>query len=127
MIGSTRQVRVHAYAAPVDMRKGFEGLGAIVRQECGRDLLEGDLFLFVSRRRHRAKVLFFDGTGLCLFVKRLSRGRFAALWRDGTDRTIALTTTELQLFLEGSALVGRVELSPRAIEQIDLVTRVASS
>ena len=127
MIGSTRQVHVHAYAAPVDLRKGFEGLGAIVRQECGRDLLEGDLFLFVSRKRRRAKVLYFDGTGLCLFVKRLARGRFAALWRAGTERTVALTTTELQLFLEGSTLVGRVELSPRAIEQIDLVTRIGVS
>ena len=50
-----------------------------------RDPLSGDVFLFVSRDRVRAKVLHFDGTGLCLYAKRLERGRFAALWRDEGD------------------------------------------
>lgn len=53
--------RVYAYAAPVDMRKGFNGLHALVRERLGREVLEGDLFLFVSRNRIRAKVLLFDG------------------------------------------------------------------
>jgi len=78
MIGSTRGVRVFAYGAPVDLRKGYEGLGALVRNELGRDVLSGDLFLFVNARRGRAKVIFFDGTGLCIYMKRLARGRFAA-------------------------------------------------
>ena len=125
MIGSTRQVRVFAYGAPVDMRKGFEGLSAIVRQGFGRDPLSGDLFLFANRHRKRAKVLHWDGTGLCLYAKRLEKhGRFACLWRDDARREIELTTTELALFLEGSDLVGRVILSPASLGVDDLVSRI---
>jgi transposase len=111
MIGTTRQVRVFACAHPVDMRKGFDGLSAIVTNELNRDPLSGELFLFANRTRKRAKVLMWDGTGLCVFAKRLERGRFANLWREN-GAMVKLTTSELALFLEGSTLVGRVALSP---------------
>lgn len=48
----------------------------------------------------------------CLYVKRLERGRFAALWRDEGVAPVTLTVSELDLFLDGSALVGRVALTP---------------
>jgi transposase len=123
MIGSSRALRVFAYAGPVDMRKSYEGLGALVRNELGRDLLSGELYLFTNRRRTRAKVLLFDGTGLCIYMKRLDKGRFAKLWRDegrGSHRALSMTMSELSLFLEGSELVGRRALSPPAITQEDL-------
>jgi transposase len=66
----------------------------------------------VNATRKRAKVLLWDGTGLCIYAKRLERGRFACLWHDADARVVRLTISELQLFLEGSALVGRVVLSP---------------
>lgn len=115
MIGSTRNVRVLAFATPVDMRKSFDALSALVTDHLKRDVLSGELFLFVGRNRKRAKVLFWDGTGLCVYAKRLERGKFAAPWkREGADATepMKLTTSELTLFLEGSELVGRVPLSP---------------
>ncbi len=112
MIGSTRQVAVYAYGAPADLRKGFDGLTALVTQGLRRDPLSGDLYVFVNRTRKRAKVLLWDGTGLCIYAKRLERGRFACLWRDDDTKTLRLTLSELQLFLEGSTLVGRVALSP---------------
>lgn len=112
MIGSTRQVAVWAYGAPADLRKGFDGLSALVSQRLGQDPLSGDCYLFANRTRKRAKVLLWDGTGLCIYAKRLERGRFACLWRDTEARVMRLTMSELQLFLEGSALVGRVALSP---------------
>jgi transposase len=112
VIGSTRALKAYAYCAPVDMRKGFDGLYGMVRRGIGRDPLSGDLYLFVSRDRKRAKVLVWDGTGLCVYAKRLERGRFASLWTGEPRRNLGLTVTELQLFLEGSALVGRVQLSP---------------
>lgn len=71
LISSSRVLRVYAYAAPVDMRKGFDGLSALVREQLGRDPTSGALYLFVSRNRIRAKVLVWDGTGLCLYAKRL--------------------------------------------------------
>lgn len=114
MIGSTRQLSVHAYAEPVDMRKGFDGLSALVSNRLGKDPVGGDLYLFVSRDRKRAKVLVWDGTGLCVYAKRLEQGRFACVWRDRSRPVLKLTMTELQLFLEGSELVGKVSLSPAA-------------
>jgi transposase len=112
MIGSTRQVTVWAYGAPADLRKGFDGLCGLVTERLRQDPLSGDCYLFLNATRKRAKVLVWDGTGLCIYAKRLERGRFACLWRDATAPVVRLTMSELQLFLEGSALVGRVALSP---------------
>lgn len=104
--------RVYALCAPVDMRRGFEGLWALATQQMGHDVLAGDLFLFLGKDCRRAKVLFFDGTGLCLLHKRLEQGRFACLWRSAHGPVLGLSTAELQLFLEGCALVGKLPLSP---------------
>jgi len=109
VIGSTRSVRVFAYSSPADMRKGFDGLYGLVADHLHHDPLSGDLFLFVSGNRKRAKVLMWDGTGLCLYSKRLEKGRFAQVWG---DTPAELTVAELQLFLEGSHLVGKVRVSP---------------
>ena len=109
MIGSTRSVRVFAYSCPADMRKGFDGLYGLVADQLQHDPLSGDLFLFVSGNRKRAKVLMWDGTGLCLYAKRLEKGRFAQVWGEVATE---LTVAELQLFLEGSHLVGKVRVSP---------------
>ena len=81
MIGILARVPVYAYCEPVDMRKGYEGLSGLVREEVGKDPLSGALYLFTNKRRTRAKVLYFDGTGLCVFAKRLEQGRFVALWK----------------------------------------------
>jgi transposase len=112
MIGSTRQVTVHVYTRPTDMRKSFDTLAFLVSKELGRDILRGDVFLFVGKTRRRAKVLYFDGTGLCLLSKRLEKGRFAAPWQRRQEGALQWTMSELSLFLEGSELVGRVPLSP---------------
>jgi transposase len=124
MIGSTRALRVFAYAAPADLRKGFDGLQAVVASELGRDPLTGDCFLFVNRSRSRAKVLLWDGTGLCIYMKRLEQGRFACLWkRAHGEASLELTLSELSLFLEGSAFVGKMFLSPRKITPSSLAPR----
>ena len=78
MIGLGRRVQVFAFAEPVDMRKSFDTLGAIVREQIARDVLEGALFVFVGKDRRRAKVLFWDGPGMCVLAKRLEKGRFSA-------------------------------------------------
>jgi len=116
MLGSTRNIRVYAYGRPVDMRLGYNGLYGLVTQELGRNPLSGDIFLFVGRDRKRAKALMWDGTGLCVYSKRLERGRFAALWPTEGKEGKVLTVSELQLFLEGSRAVGRYTLSPPEFE-----------
>jgi transposase len=94
------------------MRKQYDGLYALVVSEMKADPLSGNLFLFTNRRRTRAKVLLWDGTGLCLYQKRLERGRFAPLWRRSDEEMFEMTLSELALFLEGSTLVGALRLSP---------------
>ena len=106
-----RRVTVYAYGVPTDMRKGFDGLCALVSQRLERDPLSGDVYLFLSRDRVRAKVLHFDGTGLCIYAKRLERGRFASLWRKEDADPIRLTVSELDLFLDGSTVVGHLALT----------------
>ena len=125
ILGTSRSVRVFAYPEPADLRKGYNGLYGLVQSGLGRDPLSGDLFLFVSRRRCGCKVLVWDGTGLCIFQKRLERGRFASLWRtDG--KTVRLTPSELALFIEGCELIGRRALSPEAMVPLPLAAQVRS-
>ena len=81
----------------------------------GHQVAAGDVFLFVSRNRKRAKVLWYDGTGLCLLAKRLDTGKFAAVW-DCAQGELELTMSELQLLLEGCEVVGRMPLSPPPID-----------
>jgi transposase len=97
------------------MRKQYDSLAVIVTNAMAHEMLSGDLYLFVSKTLTRAKVLYFDGTGMCLFQKRLCRGHFAAPWEGQSE----LTESELQLLLEGAEMVGRVALSPRAVSYED--------
>lgn len=123
MIGLTSSTRIYAWCEPTDMRKGFEGLSAMVRNTMKRDPLDGSLFLFVNRRRTHAKLLHFDGSGLCVLAKRLERGRFVALWNLAKQDTIWLSKAELELFLHGSHLVARFQLAPEPMNEKDLAVR----
>lgn len=116
MIGSTRAIRVFARNRPTDLRKGFDGLYGLVLNELGRDPLEGDLYLFVNSRRTSAKVLLWDGTGLCIYAKRLSRKRFSKLWSDAEQgKPLRMTHAELRLFLEGADMAKKLPISPDEI------------
>jgi transposase len=120
MIGLPRGLSVYAYSEPTDMRKSFGTLGALVAVEMKREVLSGELFLFVSRDRKRAKILYFDGTGMCLFAKRLERGQFAAPWK---QRRHEMTLSELALFVEGIESLGQRPLSPPLLRQSDLTPK----
>ena len=120
MIGSTRAIKVWAYGRPVDLRKGYNGLSSLVMGAMELDPQSGDCFLFTNRNRNRAKVLLWDGTGLCIYMKRLEKGRFARLWGRGGAAPLSLTMSELALFLEGSALIGKHPLSPQPFRKKQL-------
>lgn len=92
-------IRVHLYGQPVDMRKSFDGLYALTRQQLGQDPLSGDLFVFISRRAIQVKVLYFDRSGLCVWSKRLESGRYISDW--SAVRTHEMDWTSLKLLLEG--------------------------
>jgi len=120
MIPQGLLTKVFAYAGPADMRKGYEGLSALVRMEMGKDPLDGGLFLFTNRRRNRAKALFWDGTGLCILSKRLEQGQFPCLWDRPERKTCPLSKGEFLLFLEGCKWVGRIPLGTLPLEWKDL-------
>lgn len=121
MIGLPRSVSVYAFDGPCDMRKSFDTLTALVTEQMKRDVLAGDLYLFVSRDRRRAKVLYFDGTGMCLLAKRLEKGQFSAAWkRAKSKRGFEMTLAELALFIEGSEVAARIALSPALLSKADL-------
>ncbi|MGH3428091.1 MAG: IS66 family insertion sequence element accessory protein TnpB [Mycobacteriales bacterium] len=87
---------------PIDLRWSFDRLAGIVAERIGREARGGALFVFFGKRREVVKVLFFDGTGLCLFYKRLDRGTFripAALWED--PRSMTLDERALDDLLDG--------------------------
>ena len=69
-------VEVFVGLDPIDLRWGFDRLSGLVAERLGREARSGALFLFFGKRRDALKVLFFDGSGLCLFYKRLDRGTF---------------------------------------------------
>ena len=122
MIGVTNG-RVFALARPTDMRKSFDTLARLVEEQLGADPLSGDVYLFVNSRCNRAKVLLWDGTGLCIYMKRLERGRFAAPWKRQDDGAIILSRAELSLFIEGSQLVFMGQLSPDPVEPRRVATK----
>ena len=70
------QTKIYLYAKPIDMRKSFDGLHAIVQSEFRRDIRCGDVFLFLNRRLDRVKLIHWDRDGLAIWMKRLERGTF---------------------------------------------------
>ena len=121
MIGLPRGATVYAFDEPCDMRKSFDTLTALVTERMGHQVLTGDLFLFVGKDRRRAKVLYFDGTGMCVLAKRLEKGQFSAAWkRAKSKRGFEMTLSELALFIEGSEVATRMPLSPALLSKADL-------
>ncbi|HZB87879.1 MAG TPA: IS66 family insertion sequence element accessory protein TnpB [Terracidiphilus sp.] len=86
-------------AGMTDMRRGFPGLSAQVQTVLNQQPYSGHVFVFRGRRGDTIKVLWFDGDGLCLFAKRLERGRF--IWPQATSGTVSLTRAQLSMLLEG--------------------------
>ena len=99
MIAMPAGVRVLVWSSPVDFRKGMDGLCAYVQLTLKADAFAGDLFVFRSRRADRIKVVMYDGTGLCLYHKRLERGRFR--WPPMTEGTVRLSAAQMAALLEG--------------------------
>ena len=91
--------RVWLATGLTDMRKGFDGLALMVQEVLKRNPHEGHLFVFRGKRGGLIKVLWHDGQGMCLFAKRLERGRF--IWPRPADGAVAITPAQLGYLLEG--------------------------
>jgi transposase len=99
MIGLPTGTRVWIAAGVTDMRKGMDGLAALAQTALEQEPFSGHVFVFRGRRGDLLKLVWFDGDGLCLFAKRLERGRF--IWPQANSGTVSLTVAQLSMLLEG--------------------------
>lgn len=94
--------RIWLAAGVTDMRKGFDGLAALVQAQLAEDVFSGHIFVFRGKRGDKIKLLWWSGDGMCLFAKRLEHGRF--IWPNPTTVTsgrVHLTCAQLAMLLEG--------------------------
>ena len=99
MIQITPHMRILVAVAPVDFRKGIDGLAALCRQVLASDPLSGTLFVFCSRRGHAIKCLMYDGQGFWICQKRLSTGRFVGWPKADASGSVRLDAPQLQTLL----------------------------
>jgi transposase len=110
MFGLGPATKIYLGVEAVDMRKGFDGLYGLVRDQLGQDPLSGHLFLFANRARTRLKTLVWDGSGLWVCAKRLERGRFR--WPAATGAaSVTMRPEELAMLVNGMDLA---QVRPRA-------------
>lgn len=99
MIAPPGGVRVLVATKAVDFRKGLEGLAALVKDQMRIDPFSGTVFVFRAKRADRIKLIWWDGTGVCLLAKRLEDGQFR--WPKIQDGTMRLSGAQLSALLEG--------------------------
>jgi len=91
--------KIWVAAGVTDLRRGFQGLTMLVETVLEQAPFSGHVFIFRGKRGDLIKLLWWDGDGLCLFQKRLERGRF--VWPQASSGTVALTRAQLSMLLEG--------------------------
>jgi transposase len=116
MLSLAANVRVYLYTHPVDMRKSFDGLSVLVMDVLEHNPLSGALFAFCNRRGDKIKVLYYDGQGLCLWYKRMERGRFQIPATQGD--AVELSAQELTLLLDGLEVALAARMPRRAIRAV---------
>ena len=99
MIDLKPGTRIWIAAGFTDLRRGFQGLSSIIETVLEQAPFSGHVFVFRGKRGDLIKLLWFDGDGLCLFQKRLERGRF--VWPQAASGTVSLTRAQLSMLLEG--------------------------
>ena len=99
MITLPSHTQIWIAAGVTDLRRGFNGLSALVQTQLEKSAMSGQVFIFRGRRGDLVKLIWFDGDGLCLFCKRLERGKF--VWPQATEGVVSLTRAQLSMLLEG--------------------------
>jgi len=100
-IDRQQRMKIFYCTSPTDMRKGFDTLAALVREFLGRDPLSGDLFLFLSRRRDRIKILYWDVDGFAMWYKRLELGTYRLPRVRADAAGVEIKASELAMLLDG--------------------------
>lgn len=98
--------KIFVHTSATDMRKGFAGLSAIVREQFVSDPTDGNLFVFINRRRDRMKLLHFADGGFWLYYRLLEAGTFETLKASGDEAKLQIDATELSMLLSGVSLAS---------------------
>jgi len=96
--------RYHLYSQPTDMRKSFDGLSGIIRNELNGNPCSGDVFIFINRLRNKIKLLHWQGIGFTLYYKRLEEGTFELLEYDPQVGSITLSYAQIVLLVDGFSI-----------------------
>lgn len=101
MVAFPLGVRLLLASAPVDLRKSYDGLSALVQSELSMDVTSGDLFVFLNRRGTQVRILFWDRDGYCIVMKRLERGTFRRVKSAEGQTHVEIDGAELAMLMEG--------------------------
>ena len=93
--------RFHLYSQPTDMRKSFDGLSGVVQNTLGNNPLNGDVFIFINRRRDKIKLLHWQGISFTLYYKRLEEGTFEVPTYDPRAGSITLSYAQMVMLVDG--------------------------
>lgn len=104
MLSLPSQPKIYLHTGVTDMRKGFSGLSAIVRDQFQSDPTDGSLFIFINRRRDRMKLLHFSEGGFWLYYRLLEAGTFEMLTTNDPANKLQIDSTELSMLLSGVSL-----------------------
>lgn len=120
-------IRVLVATKPVDFRKGMDGLAGVVQEQLKTDPFSGTIYVFRAKRADRVKLLFWDGSGVCLFAKRLEDGKFR--WPCIEDGVMRLSAAQLGALIEGldwTRLHARRVAAPQAVKSRPITTPLTS-
>lgn len=101
MLNFPMGVRLFIATTPTDLRKSYDGLGALVHGQFGMEATSGDLFIFLNRRGTQVRILFWDRDGFCILMKRLERGTFRRIESESEEASVEIDAGELGMLLEG--------------------------
>jgi len=130
IVSFSDRYRYFVYGSQCDMRKGFDGLSGLVRNEFDMDPLLGDVFIFLSRSRNRIKILHWQGDGFCIYSKRLEKGTFELPEKKSAENSVSITAQQLQLIIAGitlSSVKKRVRYEHHFVDKKSLIPIVSAT
>lgn len=125
MLALNPSVPIYLHTEPIDMRKSFDGLFGIIKNDFQRDVRDGGLFMFLNHRLNRIKLLYWDTDGIAIWMKRLERGCFQRPVRSADGKHVLVSSAELQWILTGvelSSVKKRTRYVPPARNPLEAVS-----
>jgi transposase len=129
IVSFSNRFRYFLYSGACDMRKGFDGLSGLVRDHLKCNPLSGDVFIFLSRKRNRIKLLHWQTDGFCIITKRLEKGTFEVVRENSSRIAIEITPHQLQFILDGivlSSVKKRARYEHQIVDKNTALMRVST-